>query len=190
MWSVNKIARAITRWTKPCDKRLARLISYIRHASECRQYCHVVKTATQCRLGLFQDSDFAGDLEDSKSTSDGLSCTFGSERFVSISWMCKKQSSVSHKSTEAETVSLDEGLRMDGIPAFDLWDCVIEVFHSYQTKPTQREILYSYRETCCKEQHSTCENNFRPSTSISIRPMLITFHQRETFLFECSVICL
>ena len=27
-------------------------------------------TATQCRLGLFQDSDFAGDLEDSKSTSE------------------------------------------------------------------------------------------------------------------------
>ena len=26
-------------------------------------------TAKQCRLGLFQDSDFAGDLEDSKSTS-------------------------------------------------------------------------------------------------------------------------
>ena len=26
-------------------------------------------TAKQCRLGLFQDSDFAGDLEDSNSTS-------------------------------------------------------------------------------------------------------------------------
>ena len=29
----------------------------------------------QCRLGLFQDSDFAGDLEDSKSTS-GEHCAF------------------------------------------------------------------------------------------------------------------
>ena len=28
-------------------------------------------TAKQCRLGLFQDSDFGGDLEDSKSTSGG-----------------------------------------------------------------------------------------------------------------------
>ena len=28
----------------------------------------------QCRLGLFQDSDFAGDLEDSKSTSGGTLC--------------------------------------------------------------------------------------------------------------------
>ena len=34
-------------------------------------------TAKQCRLGLFQDSDFAGDLEDSKSTSGGTLCVFG-----------------------------------------------------------------------------------------------------------------
>ena len=69
LWSVNKLARSITKWTKACDKRLNRLISYIHQTSEYKQYCHVGNTAKQCRLGLFQDSDFAGDLEDSKSTS-------------------------------------------------------------------------------------------------------------------------
>ena len=44
--------------------------------------------------------------------------------------MCKKQTSVSHSSTEAEIISLDAGLRTDGIPALDLWDLLIEVFHS------------------------------------------------------------
>ena len=29
LWSVNKLARSITKWTKACDKRLNRLISYI-----------------------------------------------------------------------------------------------------------------------------------------------------------------
>ena len=33
-WSVNKLARAVTKWTKACDKRLARLISYIHHTTE------------------------------------------------------------------------------------------------------------------------------------------------------------
>ena len=51
-------------------------------------------TAKQCRLGLFQDSDFAGDLEDSKSTSGGTLCIFGSHTFVPMSWMCKKQTAV------------------------------------------------------------------------------------------------
>ena len=97
LWSVNKLARSITKWTKACDKRLNRLISYIHHTCEYKQYCHVGNTAKQCRLGLFQDSDFAGDLEDSKSTSGGTLCVFGSHTFVPISWMCKKQTAVSHE---------------------------------------------------------------------------------------------
>ena len=78
----------------------------------------------------FQGSDFAGDLEDSKSTSGGILCIFGSRTFVPISGMCKKQTSVSHSSTESEVISLDAGLRMDGIAALDLWDLFIEVLHS------------------------------------------------------------
>ena len=129
-WSVNKLACAVTKWTKACDKRLAHLISYVHHTSEFRQYCYVGNTAQQCRSGLFQDSDFVGDLEDSKSTSGGVLCIFGSQTFVPLSWMCKKQTSVSHSSTEAELISLDAALRIDGISAFALWDLVIEVFHS------------------------------------------------------------
>ena len=127
MWSVNKLARAVTKWTRACDKSLARLISFAHYTSDFKQYCHVGNTTQLCRLGLFQDSNFAGDLQDSKSTSGGILCTFGSHSFVPISWMCKKQTSVSHSSTESEIISLDAGLRMDGIPALDLWDLVIEV---------------------------------------------------------------
>ena len=83
------------------------------------------------RLGLFQDSDFAGDLEDSKLTSGEILFIFGSRTFVPRSWMCKKQTSVSHSSTESEVISLDAGLRMDGILALDLWDVVIGVLHSF-----------------------------------------------------------
>ena len=76
LWPVNKLARSITKWTKACDKRLNRLVSYIHHTCEYKQHCYVGNTAKQCRLGLFQDSDFAGDLEDSKSTSGGTLCIF------------------------------------------------------------------------------------------------------------------
>ena len=41
-------------------------------------------------------------------------------QFVPISWMCNKQTSVSHSSPETEIISLDAGLRLDGIPALDL----------------------------------------------------------------------
>ena len=110
-------------WTRACDKRLGCLISYIHFTSEYKQYCHVGNTAQRCRLGPFQDSDFAGDLEDQKSTSGGTLCIFGSHTFVSISWMSKKQKCV-------EIIFFDAGQRMNGIPALDLWDLVIEVLHS------------------------------------------------------------
>ena len=111
--------------------------SYIHHTCEYTQYCHVRNTAKQCRLGLFQDSDFAGDLEDSKSASGGTYAFFGSHTFVPISWMCKKQASVSHSSTESDIISLDTGLRLDGLPALELWDLIVSVFGNIiQTKST------------------------------------------------------
>ena len=76
LWSVNKLAQSITKWTKACDKRLNRLIAYLHHLCEYKQYCHVGNTAEQCRLGLFQDSDFSRDLENSKSTSGGTLLRF------------------------------------------------------------------------------------------------------------------
>ena len=133
LWSVNKLTRAVTKQTRACDRRLTRLISCIHNTCEYKQFCHVENTAEQCRLGLFQDADFAGDLEDSKSTSGGILCIFGSRTLVPNRWMCKEQTAVSHSSTESEHISLDVGLRMDGIPALDFWDLVIHVLHSSPT---------------------------------------------------------
>ena len=78
-------------------------------------------------------------------------CVFGSHTFVPISWMCKKQTSVSHSSTESEIISLDAGLRIDGIPALDLWDLIVTVLHgntnqskqvqgNLSTSPTRKKI--------------------------------------------------
>ena len=44
------------------------------------------------------------------------------------SWMCKKQTAVSHSSTESGIISLDTGLRLDGLPALELWDLIVSVF--------------------------------------------------------------
>ena len=41
--------------------------------------------------------------------------------------MCKKQTAVSHSSTESEIISLDTGLRLDGLPAMELWDLIVSV---------------------------------------------------------------
>ena len=52
--------------------------------------------------------------------------------FFPISWMCKKQTAVSHSSTESENISLDTGLRLDGLPALELWDLIVSVLGNDQ----------------------------------------------------------
>ena len=51
--------------------------------------------------------------------------------------MCKKQTSVSHSSTESEIISLDASLRMDGKPALDLWDLIGTVLHGNKNQSKQ-----------------------------------------------------
>ena len=54
--------------------------------------------------------------------------------------MCKKPTSVSHSLKELKGIYFDAGVRLDGLPALDLWDVVIEVLHSSKNTdaPTQQ----------------------------------------------------
>ena len=57
---------------RACDRRLARPNRYyIHHTGNYRQYCYVRNKASDCKLGLIQDSDWAGDT---KSTSGKVLC--------------------------------------------------------------------------------------------------------------------
>ena len=53
-----------------------------------------------------------------------------------------KQTSVSHSSTESEIISLGAGLRLDGIPALDLWDLIVAVLgNTNQSHKEQGDLL-------------------------------------------------
>ena len=63
--------------------------------------------------------------------------------------MCKKQTSVSHSSTESEIISLDAGLRLDGKPAFYLWDLIVWVLG----KTNQNHDRTGQPVVCCDKNH-------------------------------------
>ena len=75
----------ILRWVmKESEMMLEWAAEQTTEISTGKQKCHVRYTAKQFRLGLFQDCDFAGDLEDSKSTSGGILCVFENHTFIPI----------------------------------------------------------------------------------------------------------
>ena len=77
MWTVNTFSRAVTKWNRACDQRLAILISYIQATMDHGQFRHVGDKVGNCKLCAFQNASFVGDLKDSKSTSGGVLCMFG-----------------------------------------------------------------------------------------------------------------
>ena len=138
-------------------------------------------TAKQCRLGLSQDSDFAGDLEDSKSTSGGTLCVFGSQTLVPISWMCKKQTSVSHSSTESEIISSGAGLRLDGIPALDLWDLIVLVLGN----ATQNHDRTGKPVVCRDKNHEHHQSRgvINVLDDVDLVPSNVRFSHQEALLY-------
>ena len=63
--------------------------------------------------------------------------------------MCKKQTSVSHSSTESEIISVDAGLRLGGIPTLDFWDLIVAVLgNTKQNRVRQGDLLKNKREIC------------------------------------------
>ena len=115
---------------KSCDRRLARLISYIHHASDYLQKCHVDSTAQHCRLGLFQDSDFAEDLEHSKSISGGVWV------FLVLAHLCLLAGCAKNKHQNHTVLPHPKfyrwmlGFEWAVFPALDLWDVVLDVLRS------------------------------------------------------------
>ena len=153
-----KFARSITKWTESCHKRVNRLISYIHHKCEYKQYCHVGNTAKQCRLALFQDSDFCG-------RSSGFKIYLG--------WNIVRFGK--------SYISLDAGLRVDGIPALDFWDLIVAVLgNTNQSHEEQGDLLMNKREA--RSPPHTIHKRKQSQRVIWI--MLISFPQTSNLLIR------
>ena len=66
----------------------------------------------------------------------------------------QEKTAVSHSSTESESISLDTGLRLDGLPALELWDLIVSVFGKVsQISDRSGQPDKSQKEDRCDERH-------------------------------------
>ena len=106
---------------------------------------------------------------------------FGSRTFVPISWMCKKQTSVSHSSTESEIISLDAGLRMDGIPALDLWNLIVQVLGN-----TNQNHDRTVRPVVCRDKNHVRHQSrgvIYVLDNVDFVPSNVSFSNQEALLY-------
>jgi len=116
------LARKVTRWSKNCDRQLARLMGYLKATTDYTLVGTVNDAPEDLHLRLFVDADFAGDREDAYSTSGGWLVLAGPRTYFPLCWVSKKQTAVSRSTTEAEVVSLAYSLFKEALPMCALWD--------------------------------------------------------------------
>ena len=174
------------------------IASHLIHSSRIQlQYCHVGNQATDCKLGLFQDAKFAGHDRfniNLRRCSVYIWITYVCANFFMA---CKKQTGVSHSNTEAEIISLDAGLRMEGIPAMNLWDTVIDSLHpqgggSGQIRQQNTAVgRHSHRRIIHKRQMDTADTTSQHNDAHHIYSMQFVslFCGCESLIFQHEQTC-
>ena len=92
--------------------------------------------------------------------------------------MCKKQTSVSHSSTESEIISLDAGLRLDGTPALDLWDLIVLVLGN----TTQNHDRTKKPVVCHDKNHVQSRGMFNVLNNVDLVPSNVQFFASRSFV--------
>ena len=108
----------------------------------CGKYC------TALQMGISKILILLGILKTQQSTST-YSVYLRESNIRSPYFGCARNKLQYHSFTESEVIFLDAGLRMDGLPALDLWDLVMKVLHSSSIQPRARDTLL-------RDEH--CEN--------------------------------
>jgi hypothetical protein len=117
-FTIAKLARRITKWTRADDRAVDRLYSYINGSTGFMLSGSLeIGCWSSLKIRDFPDADLAGDVETARSTSGmWLELTDGKGNSFPIDWSSKLQTVVSHSTPEAELVSMSRSMREFALP--------------------------------------------------------------------------
>ena len=103
---IGDLSTQVQNWTKNCDRQLFRMMCYIHTTADYRLVGRVGDPKEKLKLRLYADADFAGCRLTARSTSGGFLVLVGPNTFFPLTWLSKRQTSVSRSTTESEVVAL------------------------------------------------------------------------------------
>ena len=127
--AVSMLASHVCCWSINDDRRVARLVGYISNSIDYSLITSIHDSPSELHLALYCDSDFAGCVDTSRSTSGYVLALEGPASFALLSWSSHRQKVVSRSSTEAEFVSLSGALFNDALPMLEVWEAMIPGIH-------------------------------------------------------------
>ena len=120
-YAISTLAVQTTCWSRNADKQVHRLMCYVQSTASFGLKGVVKDKLQDCWLDLFCDADLGGCVHTAKSTSGlWLQVAGPNGTQFPIAWSSRRQQAVSRSTTEAELVSLAEGLFTEALPVQDL----------------------------------------------------------------------
>jgi hypothetical protein len=126
MKGISDLTRRITTWSKADDRKLYRLMSYLKGTASYVLEGKIADNAKALRLCLYTDADHASGVHDVKSTSGMYLTLEGPNSFWPLCWGSKRQGATARSTCEAEMISLDSGVFGEGLPMQELFETVLD----------------------------------------------------------------
>ena len=126
MKSISDLTRRITKWSKGDDRKLYRLMCYLKQTANFHLEGHINDDASSLRLCLYTDADHASGSQDTKSTSGMYLTLEGPNSFWPLCWGSKRQGATARSTCEAEMISLDSGAFGEGVPMQELFSLILD----------------------------------------------------------------
>jgi hypothetical protein len=123
---LSDLTRRVTCWTRADDKRLYRLMNYLKATPNLTLVNRIGDKAEDLKLNLYTDADHASEAEHAQSTSGCLLTLEGPNSWYPLTWLSKKQSATARSTTEAEMISLCTGIFGDALPIQEFAEQIFE----------------------------------------------------------------
>ena len=122
--AVNRCSQYLSKWSELADGMLHRIMCYLEQTQDATLVYELPcgeNIISSIFIDDYCDADYAGCPSTAKSTAGGLHQLNINGQTAALDWLCKKQTSVAHSTTESEVTSADKVIRDLTIPAQMLW---------------------------------------------------------------------
>ena len=127
--AITRLASKITKWCANCDRKLIRLFDFLNTNSNwCLSGSLSKNDREDVEVWCWPDGDLSGDPDESSKSTSGRYIELRSKsgnRFP-IGWATHKQGASSNSTPEAETVSLADSIRLDGLAIQSLFAMLLK----------------------------------------------------------------
>ena len=172
--AITRLCQRVHKWSADADKRLIRIYDFIHDRIELCIYGSLsIDDLPVVEIWAWPDADLAGDkLVSTKSTSGRFIELVGANgRGLPLHWQTNKQPATSISTSEAESVSLSECMRVDGIALQALFSLILK-----------RPVVFR-----AMEDNTACIRGVEKGYSQAMR--YLPRHQRTSLGFLHEVFC-